>query len=304
MSLSNPRIFFGVHSFTPYCRDNGLPYGTALVLGQSGFSLSGELASLNGGSNKYPWAVEETNITAELSLTVKQYEEWMMQLFLGKAPTVGAASATGQVSTLTDKKGSIVNSTWGIASVQVKTGSEADLKFTRYVVQVVDAGAETVDVYALSNIDFARGTDTQFENDLLKITASPLTITDGGTVEVPGFGIELIGGTTVDFAGNNVEAGMTAEFAVLPPSEKDISARFGGSADSFPEFGAIVVGQQRGNGEMVELDIFRLKAVGLPLGFQEKAFSEAEITAQAFYDAEKNGVFDLRHIVPEGSGVC
>ena len=65
-----------------------------------------------------------------------------------------------------------------------------------------------------------------------------------------------------------------------------------------------VVGQQRGNGEMVEIDIFRLKAVGMPLGFQEKAFSEAEITAQAFYDADQNGVFKLRHITPQGAGVC
>ena len=106
------------------------------------------------------------------------------------------------------------------------------------------------------------------------------------------------------FAANGVENGYTATFEVLPPSEKSISARFGGSSDNFPEFGAIVVGQQRGNGEMVELDIFRLKAVGMPLGFQEKTFSEGEITAQAFYDAEKNGVFDLRHITPQGSGVC
>ena len=80
--LSNPRIFFGVHSFTPYCRETGMPYGTALVLGQSGFSLAGELATQLGGSNRYPWAVEETNITAELSLTLRQYEDWMMRLFL------------------------------------------------------------------------------------------------------------------------------------------------------------------------------------------------------------------------------
>ena len=301
--LTNPRIFFGVHSFTPYCRETGLPYGTALVIGQSGFSLSGELASLNGGSNKYPWAVEETNITAELSLTVKQYEDWMMQLFLGKKPTQGAAS-TGEVKNVANKKGTVINSTWGIAGVQVKTGAESDLKFTRYVIQVVDKDAETVDVYAMSNVDFARGTDKQFENDLLKITSAPLTIADGASVEIPGFGLEIVGGTTVDFAGNNVADGDTITFEVLPGNSGNIEARFGGSSDSFPEFGAIVVGQQRGNGEMVELDIFRLKAVGMPLGFQEKAFSEGEITAQAFYDSEKNGVFDLRHIKPQGAGVC
>ena len=303
MSLDNPRIFFGVHSFTPYCRDTGLPFGTALVIGQSGFSLSGELASLNGGSNKYPWAVEETNITAELSLTIKQYEDWMMQLFLGKKPTENGVSV-GTVENVQGKKGTVINAVWGVASVQVKAGSETDLKFTKYVIKVEDKDADTVRVYAMSNIDFARGTDGQFENNLLEITSAPLAITDGAAIEIPGYGVEIVGGSTVDFAGNNVANGDTITFDVVVPSSKSISARFGGSSDSFPEFGAIVVGQQRGNGEMVELDIFRLKAVGMPLGFQEKTFSEGEITAQAFYDAEKNGVFDLRHITPQGSGTC
>lgn len=302
MALSNPRIFFGVHSFTAYDRDSGLPYGTALVVGQSGFSLSGELASLTGGSNKYPWAVEETNITAELSVTFKQYENWMMNLFLGKNPTAGTPSTTGTISALTDKKGTVVNGTTGIASVGIKSGSESDLKFSKYVVKVVDATADTVHVYAKSNIDFARGTDKDFEDDLLRITESPLTITSGVAVEVPGFGVELTGGSAVDLDALSSNDD-TAEFDVLPPDRSSISATFGGSADIFPEFGAIVVGQQRGNGEMVELDIFRLKAVGLPMGFAEKAFSEAEITAQAFYDASKNGVFSMRHVSPISASV-
>lgn len=297
MSLSNPRILFGVHSFTAYDRSSGLPYGTALVVGNSSFALNGELASLNGGSNKYPWAVEETTINAELSVTVKQYEDWMMQLFLGKKPTAGTPSATGSVSALSPKKGSLINAVTGIASIQKKVGSEADLKFGKYVVKVSDKSLDQVHVYALSNIDFARGTDKNFEDDLLRITNTPLTITNGGSIEIPGFGLELVGGSGVDLATLSND-GDTATFEVLPPDSKSISAIFGGSSDVFPEFGAIVVGQQRGNGEMVELDIFRLKAVGLPMGFQEKAFSEAEITAQAFYDADKNGVFSLRHVNP------
>lgn len=301
--LSNPRIFFGVHSFTAYCRDSGLPYGTSLVLGQSGFSLTGELASLNGGSNKYAFAVEETNISAELSVTIKQYEDWMMQLFLGKKPTAAAGSATGAISALVDKKGSLVNAVTGIVSVGIKTGSESDLKFAKYVVKVHDAALDQVHVYAKSNVDFARGTDKNYEDNLLRITSTPITITNAGVLEVPGFGVELTGGSAVDLATLSAD-GNTAEFEVLPPDTGSISAIFGGSSDVFPEFGAIVVGQQRGNGEMVELDIFRLKAVGMPMGFQEKTFSEAEITAQAFYDSEKNGVFSMRHVNPTSSDAC
>lgn len=296
MSLSNPRVFFGVHSFTPYDRQSGLPYGTALVIGQSGFSLSGELASLQGGSNKYPWAVEETNINAELSLTVKQYEDWMFQLFLGKKPTATGVS-NGEIRNLEGRKGNLIDA---IASVSVST--EGDVKFAKYVVKVVDVAGEKVDVYALSNVDFARGTDKDYEDDLLKINASPLTVTDAG-VTIPGFGIKITGVALTDFAALGIELGDTISFEAKPAQEKSIQARFGASSDNFPVFGAIVTGQQRGSGEMVELDIFALKAVGLPLGFQEKSFSEAEITAQAFYDSKKNGVFDLRHITPQGLGL-
>lgn len=291
--LSNPRIFFGLHSFSAYSRTSGLPYGTALVVGNSSFSLAGELASLLAGSSKYPLAVEETSITAELSCKFKQYEDWMMQLFLGKLPTATGVSAS-VVSALTNKLGVVMNAATGIASVSVLAGSEADVKFGKYVVKVVDKTADTVHVYALSNVDFARGTSKDFEDNLLRITDVPLVITDGGNISIPGFGLKLVGGTAVNFAAN----GDTATFEVIPPSRSSIAAVFGGSSDVFPEFGAFVVGQKRGNGEMVELDIFRLKAVGLPMGFTEKAFSEAEITAQAFYDSEKNGVFSLRHVIP------
>jgi len=292
MALSNPRIFFGVHSFTPYSRDTGLPYGTALVIGNSSFSLSGELATLQGGSNKYPYAVEETSITAELSLVFRQYEDWMFEVFLGKQPTTGTPSATGTISTVTNKNGtSVADATTGIASVSI--GTATDLKFSKYVVKA--ASADAVDVYAYSNIDFARGTDKEFESDALKITSTALTVPDsGGTVAIPGYGVTITGGSgTVA-----MDSDDTATFEVIPPDEANMSATFGGSSDTFPEFGAILMAAKRGNGQMVEIDVFRCKAVGLPIGLQEKAFSEAEITAQAFYDSDQSGVYSLRHVSP------
>ena len=42
MARSNPRIFFGVHSFTPYNRTTGLPYGTVEVLKGSSFESSSD----------------------------------------------------------------------------------------------------------------------------------------------------------------------------------------------------------------------------------------------------------------------
>ena len=68
----------------------------------------------------------------------------------------------------------------------------------------------------------------------------------------------------------------------------------GGSSDVFPEFGAIMMASQRGNGEMFEIDAFRCKGSGLPLGLQEKAFGESEVAVKAFYDSAKNGVAKIK----------
>lgn len=293
MSLSDPRIVYGVHSVAPYSRTTGLPYGIAKVLAASNFSITGELAQLFGGASKFAWAIEETNVTAELQLQVKQVEDWMFELFLGKAPTlVDTPDATGDVTTLTSKVAGLFSATVGVASVGLKSGSTADLKFGKYIVKYVSA--TTVDVYCLSDVDFNRGTDKNFENDALKITASPLTITTGAPVEIPGFGLELTGGSgTIALV-----AGSTATFEVLPAFSKSMSVVIGGTADTFPEFGCLMVAQQRSNGEMFEIDAYRCKGSGLPLGLTEKEFGQPEITAQAFYDSAKNGVAKIRWVQP------
>jgi len=290
--MQDPRIIFGVHSLTPYDYKTGLPYGFLQVLGSSTFALNGEVLELNGGSAKYPWAVEEGNITAELKLKTKEYPDFLMELFLGKKPTV-SVDAGGAVSTIVNKKGTSVVHADGIASVGIKTGAEADLKFTKYIVKVVSA--TTVDIYAVSNVDFSSGAEAKYQDELLKINATPLAIVGGAATEVPNFGIEITGGTgTV-----GMTVGDTGTFEVKSQNASSMEVLVGGTSDVFPTFGAVVMAQKRGNGEMVELDIFKLKAVGLPFTFDEKAFSEAEITAKASYDASQGGVFKIRHIQPE-----
>ena len=292
MALSDPRVVFGVDVFTPYNRTTGLPFGTIRVLGTSSLSLSGELVKLNGGSNRYPFAIEDGLITAELSLTVRELPDFLFELFLGKAPTANSSESAGSVTAIANKKGTSVVAATGIASVGVKSGSEADAKFSKYVVKAVSA--TTVDVFALSGTDFARGADKSFENDALKITASPLTITQSSAVEVPGFGIELTGDSGVIA----MVADDTAEFTVRPINDQSIDVTFGAETDIFPEFGALIVAQKRGNGEMFEIDLFRVKGIGLPLGFEEKSWNESEITAEAFFDSAKGGVASIRHINP------
>lgn len=292
MALSNPRIFFGVHSVSPYNRSTGAFYGTLKVLGGSSLSLSGELSKLNGGSLKYPWAVEDGLVTAELSLKVKEYPDFLFELFLGKPPTSSGPDAAGSVSVPVEVNGTSVMGSTGIASISVipSTGA-ANLKFAKYVIKV--ATSSTVDIYASSDIDFATGTDESYDSDLL-LVHSGASITTGGNTDIASLGLRLVGG-----AGTiGMTVGDTATFEVLPPSSKSMSVTIGSGADVFPEFGAVLYAKKRGNNEMLEIDVFRCKGVGLPVGLEENAFSEAEIKCEAFYDSAKDGIMKIRHVTP------
>lgn len=297
MALSDPRIVFGIHSFTPYSRTTGIPFGPpAKVLAGSSFSLAGELVGLNGGSAKYEWAVEDGTISAELTVAMKEYPKWVFELFLGKALTENSAESGGSVTALTNKNGtSVLDATTGIDNVGVKSGSETDLKFGTYVVKAVSA--TTVDVFGLHDVDFAAGTDLEFVDDTMKVTSSALTITASTAVEIPSLGVELTGGSgTIGMTTND-----TATFTIRPVNTGSADVTIGGTNDIYPEFGAVVIAQRRGGGQMHELDIFRCKGLGAPFPFAEKAFNEPELTAKAYYDAAQSGVFKYRDVISSGT---
>ena len=193
MALSTPQCLYGVHSVTAYNPDTRLPFGTAKVVGSISFANSGEIIDLVGGSNVYPWKKEAGLIDASGTFVFREYPDWAFEAFLGKAATTNAAEAGGSVDAIANRNGTTTVATTGLASVGVKSGSEADVKSTRYVVKVVSA--TTVDVYAMSDADFAVGTDLTFQDDTLKITASALTIATSTAVDIPNTGLELTGGS-------------------------------------------------------------------------------------------------------------
>jgi hypothetical protein len=283
---------------SPYNRTTGKFYGELRVLENSSVGLTGELISLQGGSNKFDWSTEVGSMTAEMSLSFSEYPDFVFELFAGNAPTANSAEASGSVTTLTDKKGTVVNATTGIASVVVKSGSESDLKFGKYVVEVISA--TTVDVYYSSDADIGRGTNGEYQNDILKITASALTIPDSSaTVTIPGFGLDLTGGSgTVDLETAGA-VGDTATFEVRPPNNGSMDVTIGKRADqNFPEFGAIIMAAKQSTGEMFEIDALRCKAAGLPLGMARNTYSPAEVTVKLMYDSVADGVFKIRHVEP------
>jgi hypothetical protein len=291
--LSNPRGIFGVHSVTPYSRVDGTPYGTLKVVKSASLNFSGATIPLRGGSAKGPWAVEEGDINAGLSLKVGEFPDFLFTLFQGLTPTENSADASGNVSTLTNKKGtSVMNATTGIASALAISGSERDLKFTKYL--VVAKTATTVNVYGMSDADFQRGTAGVFAADDLSLIAANVTITSGAVTNITGFGFKLTGGSgTIGMTAND-----TATFEVRPKNTANMSGILGQSGAIFPEFGAIIMAKKRGTGEMVEIDAYRCKGEGFPVNFEENKWAEADIKVQLMYDAALDGYAKIRTVTP------
>jgi hypothetical protein len=288
MSLSARRTVFGVHSVTAYNRTNGLPYGLALIVQSGQFSLEGDTIGLKGGSNKYDWALEDGDIEAELTFAVSEYPNWLFEVFGGKAPTQGAAEASGNVSTLVDKKGTSVVAAAGLLGTATVT-TAADLKTGKYVVKAT--AADAFKVYCLSNIDFGRGTDADFTDDTLEIFAKT-GATANEVIAITGFGFSL----TMGASAPAMVADDTAVFEVRAVNTVNRIVKIGGIADITPEFGAVIYAQKSGSGAIFEIEAYKMKAVGLGLGAERKTFSENEYAAKASYDSVEDAVCRIREV--------
>ena len=295
MGLSTPRNLFGIHSIILFNRTTKKPYGPLLkVLKSAGLDFAADFEDLTGGSEKFILASEPKNISSEFKFTTADYRDYLFELFAGATVTENAAEASGNVSTPTNKKGtSCINATTGIATVTAKAGSETDLKFAKLVIEVISA--TTVNILGLSDVDFTRGTDVDYQNDQLEILAVDLTIPDaGGTVDAPGLGITLTGGSgTVAMT-----VGDTAEFETRPINQGNSEIVIGQSNADFVEFGALLVAQKRSSGEMFEIELPRCVGAGLPLNFEEKVFSQAEMTVKVLKDFDLNRLATIRAIKP------
>lgn len=289
MSLSAKRHIYGIHSITPYNPISFERYGTLETLGAGSFSITQAINVLRGGSLRVPWAAELGDQEASLTLTMREYPDFIFELFMGKAPTAVAASATGSISALANKKGtSVMSATNGISDVAITSGKNADLKAGLYVIKTT--GSQAFDVYGTSNVDFSRGENVEFVDDTLKLTATPLSVA-AGTVSMDDFGLDF---TAVGVP--NFTVGDTAYFRVKPINDGSSSVIIGGIADIAPEFGAILVAQKRGDASLCEIDVFKCRGGGMNIGANEKAFAETPITATAFYDTVRGGVAEITNI--------
>jgi hypothetical protein len=282
MALKNPRALFGVHQFSPYSRSTGEFFGTVKCLTGSSMSLSGEQVKLEGGSNKYSWATESGKITAEVTIKMREYPAFVFELFFGKAATESFTASPGEVVGLANIKGeSILDA---VSSVAV-TGAQS-LKFGKYILKAIDS--DTLAVHVSTDIDFSKGQAAEYTAQDLKV--AEINVVSGDNA-IPGFGIKLVASSP------SFVAGDTAEFTVLPGYSEKLEVTIGGIGETTPEFGAVIMGEKRGDGSIVAIDAFRLKAAGgMPMGFEQGAFSESEVKLEAMYDSAKNGVFKFLSI--------
>lgn len=287
MAQTPSRILFGIHSITPYNRVSKKPYGIMKVVGSASMGLSSDLEKLFAGSSKFPLAAEAKTVDAELNLKVKEYPDFLFELFLGATVTKIAASPTGAVSAKNVKGVSILNGTNGI-DVEVATGGEANLKEGKYVIVATAAG--TAKVYALSDVDFNRGIDLAYLDDEGLVAEIDVASADDVVAEL---GISFTKNGTPAFV-----AGDAAEFEVLPPHAGTSDIKIGGSATTFPAFGAIVVAQKRATGEIFRIDAPNLVASGLPIPLEEQTFSQPEVKLGALYDKDQDAVFKIRAYRP------
>jgi len=283
MPLTNPKTLYGIHSATFYNRTDRSPIAFLRVLGDASFELAGETEDLMGGSSMYPWDSEASSINSEISFTAREYPIEAMNLLLAGQISEYASVTAGRIDDIEDVNGSIYNDT-GVEDVQLSVVEGETPKEGEYVVVATAAGV--VDVYGLSNVDF--GT-SDYLDDTLKI-ATGLVITTSGETEVEGFGFKLVGGDSTDGIGMTI--GNSMKFSVRRGAVSGVKMVVGQIGSTFDEFGCILTGQKSGSGAITYLDIYRCKAVGMPINFAEKAYSEWSISLKALYDSTKNGVFE------------
>lgn len=288
--VTQPRNLFGIHSILFYRRSDRTPYGPPLkVLASGGVDLPADFEDLTGGSEKFVLASEPKVITPEMKVTTKDYADYLYQLFMGATVTKNAAEASGNVSTATNYKGtSAIDPVTGIAAVVALPGSEANLKFGRYVIVV--KSATTVNILVSTDIDFRKGTAVQYQNDDLEVLAADVTITSGADTDVASLGLRLEGGS----GAIAMTVGDTAEFEVRPINGGSSIIDIGDVGTEFPEFGAIIYAQKRGSGEEFEIECYRCIGAGLPHNFEEKVFAQAELTIKVLKDFALDRVMRIR----------
>jgi hypothetical protein len=281
------RQLFGVHSVCSVSRTTRIPTGTVRVLGDISLAFEASSVQNRGGSSWYPWATEITEINPSISFQIKEYPDWVMTNYAAAKITTTAASATdGTVTALVNKEGtSVFDASTGIATVTLESGENDNMKTGAF--RIIAVSATTVDVYAVSNFQFTRGTDLYADDNTMKITTSPLTVTSGSTTSIPGTGMEITGGSgTIALV-----AGDVSEYHVASPHNGLSKVEIGVDGYIFPEHELYIFGKQRADGRAVYIHCPKAVCTsGMTWNFSQGDFSNTDISVDLLNDATLGNV--------------
>ena len=287
MALSDRQGQFGVHSITFYNRTTLVPIAIAKVIGECAVPFDAETIDLMGGSNNYLYDTEVGAISSEISMTLKEYDGNLMEIFLGGTLTENSAEATGAIDVQSNQVGtSVLDDSNGI-TVAITVGDTADLKEGYYVIKATASGTATV--YCMSDVDFQRGTDTEFEDDTLSVFDIDVS---SATAIAADWGLTFTKNGTPAFTTDD-----TAYFIVRKPNTSSIELDFGQSGAEFSNVGVIMYGQKKSDGTITSLQLYNVKGAGMPFNFNVKAWSEASITLKGIYDSDENKVGTYRRTI-------
>lgn len=297
MSESERIKRFGIHSLTLINRSTGEILCRPLeILGEATVDIGGETVKLFGGSSKFPWGTELTRFNGTLSANVKEYPADLVALLNGTDPTKRIAESSGAVTDeagnanqATNKSGTTIwDAVNGVTAVNVKSGSEANAKTGVYYIKAVTAS--TFDVYAYTNVDFAKGADGAYVDDTAKITSTPLTLS-ATPVEVGNFGFEITG-----VASPNMNGGDTAVFIVRKVNEGSFTVPIGNASLEFTEFEVLLTGAKQTNGDIEYWRFFKCRFSGAPFPLPEADYGTSEMTIDLLFDSAKGSVGEMNFL--------
>ena len=290
--MLSPKILrFGIKAIVPYSRETGRPFGFAEVVSSGGLELSGEMVTLHGGSNRYSYDSAHGYIEPKMTVNVKEFPSWLYNLMLGATPSTIDVSAEGQVRNINNRKGTSLQSTSAVTGVSVLATKNADLKFGRYA--VVAKTATTLEVFASSDVDAGEGATTlTLQNDFLKIHETDYALANNTDIEIPELGVQLDVGADV----SDVVVGDSFTFDILPKAKYAREVTIGKNTDKFPVFGVYAFSENIKGTSLTMINCFKCKANGLPQAFNEKSWSESELSIMPLIDGA-NGVAEITDIV-------
>lgn len=289
--LSPKNFRFGIKAIVPYNRETYVPYGFSEVVSSGGIELSGEMVTLQGGSNRYSYDAAHGFIEPKMTVTTKEFPSWIYNLMLGTEPKVTEVKDAGIVQNIMNRKGTSLQSDDAITGVAVETNG--NLKFGRYTVKAVTA--TTIDIFASSDVDAGEGAASSFLtlfNDQLKVNKTALEVADGKNIEVPQLGITLEVAATV----SGIVQGDTFTFEIVPKADYFREVTIGKNTDKFPVFGMYAISENIKGSSLCLIDCFKCKANGFPQAFNEKSWAESELSIMPLIDGNR-GVATITDLI-------